>query len=320
MIRFAPSAALALALAVSVAGGASSAHAAGDNRLVSRAFKADEVVRVDGKLNVQASIMFADGESIENVAVGDSESWQITPNKRANLLFVKPLTASARTNMTVVTDKRTYFFDLVASPSATPIYALRFTYPGEAPAATAMAPALVIPTAPAPAAAAPSAAPSPISAPLPTPAAASAPAPGFASLNPAEQQALGADGPADPALLNFGWVKDGARGLYPSRVFDDGTATYLTWAPGVPLPAILVRNEKNEEGPVNYAMRGDAIVIDGVPGLIVLRSGKNRASLTYKGARVAGVRATGLTALPEPGAAAQQAAASAPASSKPRSE
>jgi hypothetical protein len=39
--------------------------------------------------------------------------WQITPNRRASLLFVKPLPGAHRTNMTVVTDKRTYLFDLV---------------------------------------------------------------------------------------------------------------------------------------------------------------------------------------------------------------
>ncbi len=53
----------------------------------------------------------------------------MTPNKRASLLFVKPMQPTARTNMTVVTDQRTYLFDLVASPGATPVYVLRFTYP-----------------------------------------------------------------------------------------------------------------------------------------------------------------------------------------------
>ena len=96
---------------------ASTAHAAPphDPRLASRLYRPDEVVRVDGRMGVQASIVFADDEHIENVAVGDSESWQITPNKRANLLFVKPLAANARTNMTVVTDQHTYFFDLIAA-------------------------------------------------------------------------------------------------------------------------------------------------------------------------------------------------------------
>ena len=100
-----------------------------DARLVTHMYDSDEVVHIDGKLGVQATIGFGEGEHIENVAVGDSEKWQITPNKRANLLFVKPLAANARTNMTVVTDRHTYFFDLVASPRGKPVYMLRFAYP-----------------------------------------------------------------------------------------------------------------------------------------------------------------------------------------------
>src|SRR5690606_25878099 len=77
---------------------------ADDPRLVKRLYNADEVVRIDGRPNVQATIRFADNEQIENVAIGDSQAWQVTPNKRANLLFVKPLAARAATNMTVVTE------------------------------------------------------------------------------------------------------------------------------------------------------------------------------------------------------------------------
>jgi type IV secretion system protein VirB9 len=51
----------------------------------------------------------------------------------------------------------------------------------------------------------------------------------------------------------------------------------------VPIPAILITNEKGEEGPVNYAVRGDTIVIPGVPSRIVLRAGRQRAQLDYKG-------------------------------------
>ena len=79
----------------------------------------------EGKPKVQATIRFAEDESIENVAIGDSNAWQVTPNKRANLLFVKPLLTRVSTNMTVVIDKRTYLFDLVASPAAQPCSACR---------------------------------------------------------------------------------------------------------------------------------------------------------------------------------------------------
>lgn len=107
-----------------------------DPRLMTIAYQADEVVALHGRLGYQSMIEFASGEKIENVAVGDSSGWQVTPNKRANLLFLKPLAAGARTNMTVVTDQRVYLFDLaVAGAGRTPVYNLRFTYgPGRTPA------------------------------------------------------------------------------------------------------------------------------------------------------------------------------------------
>lgn len=215
-----------------------------DERLTQRLYNADEVVRIDGRMGVQATVAFADEEHIENVAVGDAESWQITPNKRANLLFVKPLAAAARTNMTVVTDKHTYYFDLIAGPRANPLYALKFTYPAEPKSAKAEAlgPALT----------------------------------------DAERAALDAE-PVDPAQLNFAWATKGPPKLLPQRLYDDGEMTYAVWAKDVPVPAILVTNEKGDEGPVNFSVRGETIVIDGVPSRLILRVGRDRAQLDYKG-------------------------------------
>ena len=48
----------------------------------------------------------------------------------------------------------------------------------------------------------------------------------------------------------------------------------------MPLPAILVRGFDGTEGPVNYAVKGDTVVVDGVPAQIILRSGKQLAALT----------------------------------------
>jgi type IV secretion system protein VirB9 len=219
---------------------------AADRRLVSRQYNADEVIQLDGQAGVQASIAFGEDEHIENVAVGDSSSWQITPNKRANLLFVKPLGARARTNMTVVTDRHTYFFDMVAAPGGKPVYLLRFTYPD-----------------------------------TPRPAVRQAAAP---ALSEEEVRLAEGEKPVDPAQLNFAWVKSGDAKLLPAQVYDDGTATYLSWSRGVSMPAILIRDEKGAEGPVNYAVRGDVIVIEGVPAMIQLRAGKNSARLEFRGA------------------------------------
>lgn len=213
-----------------------------DARLVTRLYDKDEVVRVEGRLGVQATIAFAEDEHIENVAIGDSATWQVTPNKRANLLFVKPLAPRARTNLTVVTDRHAYYFDLVAGTSATPLYVLRFTYPE-----------------------------------APKPPAAQLAATG--GLSSAEARAIAGERPVDPAALNFAWRPRGAARLLPSRIYDDGTATYLSWSTGVPLPAILMRDEKGTEGPVNFAARDDVIVVDGVPPVLILRSGRDMAAI-----------------------------------------
>lgn len=240
-----------------------------DPRLATRTYNANEVVRLEGKTGVQAAIAFADEEHIENVAIGDSNSWQVTPNKRANMLFVKPLAANARTNMTVVTDKRSYVFDLAASPSARPVYVLRFTYPQDKSA--------------------------------PQQASAQQPA-----LTAAEALALEKP-PIDPAQLNFAWAPKGKPTLLPQRVYDDGDSTFMSWPAGQPVPAILVKNEAGVEGPVNYAVRDDVIVIEGVPSLIVLRLGKAMATLENKGAP----RPAPVTSAPQ--ALATAAPASAPA-------
>ena len=75
------------------------------------------VVTVVGQRSIQTLIQFAEDEMIENIALGDAAAWQVTPNKRANMLFIKPLYARGRTNMTVVTNRRRYLFDLaIAGP------------------------------------------------------------------------------------------------------------------------------------------------------------------------------------------------------------
>lgn len=239
MIR-ASAALLALGLA------AASLHAplhASDDRLLELRYDEGRVYRVEGKPKVQATIRFGEDETIENVAIGDSNAWQVTPNKRANLLFVKPLLARVSTNMTVVTDKRTYLFDLVASPSAQPLYVLSFKYP-DAPK------------------------------PLASPSAQLA----QATPSPADPAAA-----VDPALLNFAWTKSGDKKLLPANVFDDGEAVFLSWPEGRTVPAILMTDTEGTEGPVNFTVRGTTIVVEGVPAQLVLRAGKDKAMVVNAG-------------------------------------
>jgi type IV secretion system protein VirB9 len=208
---------------------------AADNRIRSLAYDSNEIVRILGKPGIQSTIEFAPDERIENVAVGDSSKWQITPNRRASLLFVKPLSARSRTNMTVVTDRRTYMFDLVAGNTA--VYALKFSYPND----------------------------KPVQAPKP--------AQQVAAITPQQQAAMTAE------RLHFDWNSKGNSKVLPARVFDDGSSVYLAWGKDTPLPAILTLSEDRKEGPVNYRMSGEYIVVSPIPANLVLRYGNRTATL-----------------------------------------
>ena len=241
--------AAAFALALAMATLTTTPAMADDPRLVELEYDPAQVVRINGKARVQATIKFAEDEVIENVAIGDSQSWQVTPNKRANLLFVKPLADNAVTNLTVVTSQRTYLFDLVASPRNRPVYVMSFRHP-ELEAAKAAAAELEA----------------------------------RRQAN-ASEMAAATDPFAvlDPADLNFAWDKRGDASLHPVRAFDDGRATFLSWPTDRAVPAILITDSEGTEGPVNFTVRGETIVVQAVPRQIVLRHGEESALLINNG-------------------------------------
>ncbi|KPF68011.1 hypothetical protein IP88_12000, partial [alpha proteobacterium AAP81b] len=114
-----------------------------DPRIRTIVYNPREVVTITGQLGYQMVVSFGAGERIENISVGDSLGWQVTPNKKADLLFLKPIDRLPSTNMTVVTNLRRYNFELITVPGSTrrsQTYDIRFVYPNEEIAA-AQAPA-----------------------------------------------------------------------------------------------------------------------------------------------------------------------------------
>lgn len=105
----------------------------GDPRIKQFFYDPNEIVAVQAQLGYEMTIEFDPSERIENVSIGDSLSWQVTPNRKATLLFLKPMAKGASTSMTVVTTHRIYSFLLTAvegrrnDPSQ--MLRLRFIYP-----------------------------------------------------------------------------------------------------------------------------------------------------------------------------------------------
>lgn len=103
-----------------------------DSRIQWVEYDPDQVILLQGSIGYQIMVEFSPGEVLENVAIGDSLAWQVTANKSANRLFLKPLDPLAVTNLTVVTSERRYLFELrVAAPNSTIVtpFVLRFNYP-----------------------------------------------------------------------------------------------------------------------------------------------------------------------------------------------
>src|ERR1051326_430415 len=107
----------------------------GDPRIHVVPYDPTQVIELGAVLGYELLIEFAPDEHIENVAIGDSIGWQVTPNRKANLLFLKPMDKGPSTNMTLTTDPRRYSFELTARPRNTVrdtrsvIYSLQFDYP-----------------------------------------------------------------------------------------------------------------------------------------------------------------------------------------------
>lgn len=202
-----------------------------DPHIQSVPYDPDQVTELNGALGWQIMVEFSPDERIENVSIGDALAWQVTPNKKARDLFLKPLIKNAATNMTVITDRRRYAFELQAGPRSpyTP-WVVQFDYPKDVVQA--------------------------ISEPLPPP----------------------------PPPRRFSYTIAGDPAVRPSRVWDDGTATYFEFAPDEPFPAIYAGGPKVGQSLVNTLVRGRVIIVQQTSGRFTLRSGEQFATVTYAGA------------------------------------
>ncbi|MEY4464110.1 MAG: hypothetical protein RLZZ81_1081 [Pseudomonadota bacterium] len=103
-----------------------------DNRIKTYIYNPNEVYLLVLHFGFQSHIEFAKNEEIQNIILGDAYAWKITP--LANRLFIKPLEKDIRTNMTIITNKRTYEFDIASTElmmgnERDLVYVIKFYYP-----------------------------------------------------------------------------------------------------------------------------------------------------------------------------------------------
>ncbi|MEY3201044.1 MAG: hypothetical protein RIR70_594 [Pseudomonadota bacterium] len=212
------------------------------------------VVRLATFYGVSTHVQFADGEVIRDVAVGDDQAWKIVP--RGNHLFIKPQARKADTNVTVITDKRTYQFALVvhqralSDPTAWAdpnlIFSLKFNYPDEESAKQA-------------ATANRAAVKSRLDA---------------VGMRPAETR---------PARPNFDYWVAGSDEITPTAAHDDGRFIFLTFSNNRDMPAVYAMDKDGNESLINtHVVNGNTIVVQRVVKQLVLRKGTAVASIWNK--------------------------------------
>jgi type IV secretion system protein VirB9 len=211
-----------------------------DSRLRSVVYSDDEVYRLRGYPGYQIDLQFEPGESFVGLGAGDVEG--LAYFAQGNHLFIKPKAVNVRTNLTVLTTRRSYHFDYTASAArpdpdhADVIYVLRFLYPK-----------------------------------LASPQRGSTPSPELALAQSAMARTHNAD-----------YWYCGRATLQPVAAWDDGVHTHLQFNPRTELPALFVRNDDGSESLLNFNVERGEVVIHRIARQFVVRRGSLTGCIVNK--------------------------------------
>jgi type IV secretion system protein VirB9 len=212
---------------------------AADQRIREVVYNASEVYEVTGSYRFTTTIEFEKGETVQYLTLGDTIAWQAHP--MGHRVHLKPVEPHAVTNLTVVTDRRTYYFRLTATTPRDNLdatYLLRFSYPPDGEIAVN-----------------PNAVRRPVG-------------------------AAAADEMATRVKIrNCNYSVSGSPDIKLVRACDDGTFTFLEFGQNASLPAFFAVDPDGNESVVNYRMEGKYVVMERVGSLFTLRSGSEALCL-----------------------------------------
>ena len=268
-----------------------------DDRIKTLVYDPSEVFRVVSRAGFQTTIEFNKDETIDTISIGDSIGWQLTPAGKR--LFIKPLHKSGITNLSVITNRRSYQFELLATSStslnSSHSYVVKFYYPDTGSIGMNTDPAqadrtrgslrpvgdTTIPNIPAP-----YVPPAPILAgPLPGEMHGSAiPMP----QQPMPPQQLMAPQPMAPQTMapqpiaqqasapNYNYTMSGPDSIAPVKIYDNGVATYFQFPGKVGASAkIAVVGADGTEYPLTTHSEKGMVVVDAVAAKMRIKKGKD---------------------------------------------
>ena len=101
-----------------------------DNRVRVATYQDGQVYRLSVSLTHVTTVEFGQGETIRSIIAGDTEGFQLDGVPGGRAFAVKPNARGVHTNITVYTNRRSYYFNVTEASSPT-YYVVQFQYPGD---------------------------------------------------------------------------------------------------------------------------------------------------------------------------------------------
>ncbi len=198
-------------------------------------YNPNDVYRYIGHYTYQGFIEFEEGETIATISMGNPSLWLF--ENLGNRLFLKPVGEdSSETNMTVISSKRVYHFELMAREARgitdkDLIFVAKFVYPDEKDKNIVE----------------------------------------FAKVPASDEPDM-----RNLSNYNFNYQYTGEPAIAPSKVFDNGEFTYFQFAKkNAEIPAIFTVDAEGFESLVNFRSAGSYIIVERVSPQFTLRNGGN---------------------------------------------
>lgn len=101
-----------------------------DARVRIATYQESQVFRLNVSLTHVTTIEFGTGETIRSILAGDTEGFELDGVPGGQAFAIKPLARGVHTNVTVYTNRRSYYFN-VQEVSTPTFYVVQFHYPNE---------------------------------------------------------------------------------------------------------------------------------------------------------------------------------------------
>jgi len=198
----------------------------------------NSVIKFVGHYMYHSIIEFGPDEEIDTITMGTPTGWQMHPE--GNRIFLKPINEDATTNMTVITNKRMYFFEMYAEyakglDDKNLAFIMKFIYPEK-----------------------------------PGTSVSSTTQNGFSPPDLSDPS---------PYNFHYR-ISGKRSVIEPVIVFDDGEFTYIKFRNiNTEVPSVYVVSSDGSEALINYKIYAGYMVIERVAGIFTLRHGHDTICL-----------------------------------------